>query len=178
MKRLFGSVIAGLFVLVFAGAAFAQAPREIAPPQEVIGPQETNGLKLEATEEIWSSCGKSLELVVPDSVKREIELLSPSPQPFPNIQSGAGTVLYAREGVRLFNPFNVSFLSISLPYLPDNLEKAIREDFSRRGIPIPFPLIGGKKYLLLRIETTHAVEGEEFRMIVYFTPLTNVLSEK
>ena len=53
MKRLFGSIIASLFVLVFASMAFAQAPREeiappmeVGPPKEIIsGPQEVEGPK-------------------------------------------------------------------------------------------------------------------------------------
>lgn len=180
MKRLFGSVIAVLFVTIFASAAFAQAPREIAPPQEVSGPQETNGLKLEATPEVWSGQGKSLELVVPDKVKREIKLSTPTSRPFPNVQSGGGTVLYAHEGVRLANPLNVSFLFSSLAHYIGNIEKGIEVTFREKKMPVPFPLAKGEKNLVLRVEAIPYLVENSHRVtfLVYYTPIENVILEK
>ncbi|MBI3074689.1 MAG: hypothetical protein HYY92_00535 [Parcubacteria group bacterium] len=182
MKRLFGSIVASLFAIVFASAVFAQAPREIAPPMEVSPPQEEAAGPKEVSRDTWNALPSPpltktekppVQAVGSDKVRILVAEPQPSPSVFPNVQSVVGTVIYAREGVHLANPFNVSFLASPLFRPHGNLEEIIRREFPTRDIPIPLPLLGGKKHLLLRVEVIGA--GTMSAFVMYYTPVENVL---
>ncbi|MBI3019934.1 MAG: hypothetical protein HYY60_01245, partial [Parcubacteria group bacterium] len=52
-------------------------------------------------------------------------------------------------------------------------EEVIRKEFSERNMPVPLPLLGGEKHLLLRVEVIRVSAMSAF--VIYYTPVENVL---